>query len=117
MNSPYIQTLTIIRQVFSPGKVVFAGFGVLLLVRPLFRLFTRAARNSHIPQVAKDIRSSQEMLIDVFERIENFLRRLEVYTAVAPTPEMMDMMVKIMVEVLSILAIATKEMRQGRTSE
>jgi len=30
---------------------------------------------------------------------------------------MMDMMVKIMVEVLSILAIARKEIRQGRTSE
>jgi len=29
----------------------------------------------------------------------------------------MDMMVKIMVEVLSILGIATKEIKQGRTSE
>jgi len=117
MNSPYLQTLMIIGQVFSPGKVVFAGVGVLLLVRTLFRLSARAARNSHIPQAAKDVRSSQEMLTDVFDRIENFLRRLEVYTAVAPTPEMMDMMVKIMVEMLSILGIATKEIRQGRTSE
>jgi hypothetical protein len=53
----------------------------------------------------------------MFERIENFFRRLEVYTAVPPTPEMTDMMVKIMVEVLSILGIATKEIRQGQTSE
>jgi hypothetical protein len=30
---------------------------------------------------------------------------------------MMDMMVKIMVEVLSILGIATKEIKQGWTSE
>ena len=30
---------------------------------------------------------------------------------------MTDMMVKIMVEVLSILGIATKEIRQGRTSK
>ena len=55
--------------------------------------------------------------MDIFERIENFFHRLEVYTAVPPTPEMMDMMVKIMVEVLSILGIATKEVTQGRTSE
>jgi len=72
---------------------------------------------THIPQAAKDVRSSQETLVDIFDRIENFFRRLEVYSAVAPTPEMMDMMVKIMVEVLSILGIATKEIRQGRTSE
>jgi len=97
--------------------VIFAGVGVLLLVRSLFPLFARALCNSHIPQAAKDVRSSGEMLTDVFERIENFLRRLEVYTAVSPTPEMMDMMVKIMVEVLCILGIATKEITQGRTSE
>ena len=70
-----------------------------------------------MPQTAKDVSSSQETLINIFERIENFFRRLEVYIAVPPTPEMMDMMVKIMVEVLSILGIATKELRQSRTSE
>ena len=46
-----------------------------------------------------------------------FFRRLEVYTKVEPTPEMMDMMMQITVEVLFILGIATKEIKQGRTSE
>ena len=49
--------------------------------------------------------------------MENFFQRLEVYTEVAPMPEMMDIIMKIMVEVLTILAIATKEIKQGRTSE
>jgi hypothetical protein len=49
--------------------------------------------------------------------MENFFRRLEVYTEVPPTAEMMGMMVKIMVEILSILGIATKEIKKGRTSE
>jgi hypothetical protein len=49
--------------------------------------------------------------------MENFFRRLEVYTEVVPTPEMMDIIMKIMVQVLAILAIATKEIKQGRTSE
>ena len=64
-----------------------------------------------------DVRASQEILIDIFERMKNFFQRLEIYTNVSPTPEMMDMIVKIMVEVLSVLAIATKEMKQGRISE
>jgi hypothetical protein len=49
--------------------------------------------------------------------MENFFQRLEIYTEVSPTPEMIDIAVKIMVEVLSILATATKEIKQGRTSE
>jgi hypothetical protein len=46
-----------------------------------------------------------------------FFRRLEIYTAVQPTTEMMDMITKIMVEVLSILGIATKEIKQSRISK
>ena len=46
-----------------------------------------------------------------------FFRRLETYTQVPLTTDMMDMMIQIMVEVLSILGIATKEIKQGRMSE
>jgi hypothetical protein len=56
------------------------------------------------------------VLVDLFERIENFFRRLESYTAVAPTAAMTDIIVKIMVEVLSILAIMTKEIKEKRAS-
>ena len=64
-----------------------------------------------------DVRANQDALIDIFERMEIFFQRLEIYTNVSPTPEMIDIIVKIMVEVLSILAIATKEMKQSRTSK
>jgi spore maturation protein SpmA len=63
------------------------------------------------------VEESHGILIDIFERIENFFRRLEVYTKVPPTPAMADMMVKIMAEVLGILGAATKEMKQSRASE
>ena len=68
-------------------------------------------------QAAKEVEASQDLLIDVFERIENFFRRLEVYTTVPPTPAMSNMMVKIMAEVLDILGTATKEMKQNRASK
>jgi hypothetical protein len=67
-------------------------------------------------QAAMDVRASHDTLINIFDRIENFFQRLEIYTEVSPTPEMIDIIVKIMVEVLSILGIATKEVKQGRTS-
>ena len=65
----------------------------------------------------KDVRGSQDTLVDVFERIESFLRRLEIYTEVRPTTEMVNTIVQIMVEVLSILGIATKEIKDGVISE
>ena len=70
-----------------------------------------------ISQAAKDVRTSEDSLADVFETIENFFRRLETYTEVQQTAEMIDVIMKILVEVLCILAIATKEIKQGRTSE
>jgi hypothetical protein len=50
-------------------------------------------------------------------RIESFFKRLESYTEVPPTAAMTDVIVNIIIEVLSILAIATKEVNQGRSSE
>jgi hypothetical protein len=61
--------------------------------------------------------ASRGALIDLFERIENIFRRLETYIKVPPTPGMMDAIVKVMVELLCILAIATKEIKQNRASE
>jgi hypothetical protein len=96
--------------------VIFAGVGVLLSVRILHIAFAWAIITS-LAQAAMDFRASQDTLIDIFERMENFFQRLEVYTKVSPPPEMIDIIVKIMVEMLSFLGIATKEMKQGRTSK
>ncbi|KAH9059671.1 hypothetical protein EDB87DRAFT_754228 [Lactarius vividus] len=84
--------------VFSPEKVIFAGAGVLLLA-------------------ATEVVASQEALVDIFERIENFFRRLETYTEVPTAKAMRDIIVRIMVEVLGIFAVVTKEMKQGRAKK
>ena len=48
--------------------------------------------------------------------MEYFFKRLEAYIKVRPTAAMIDIIVKIMVEVISILGIVTKEIQKGRTS-
>ncbi|KAI9450825.1 hypothetical protein BJY52DRAFT_1419406 [Lactarius psammicola] len=84
--------------VFPPSNAIFAGIGVLL-------------------QAVKDVRASRDALVDLFGRLEYFFKRLEKYVEVRPTTAMTDIIVKIMVEVLSILGIVTKEVRQGRTKK
>jgi len=49
--------------------------------------------------------------------MENFFKHLESYTEISPTPAMTSIIIKIMVEVLTILGIATKEMKQRQPSE
>jgi hypothetical protein len=46
-----------------------------------------------------------------------FFRHLEVYTELPPTTGILDMIVQIMAEVLSILGIAMKEIKRGRISK
>ena len=108
-------------QILSPVNVIFTGVAVLLSVRTHLNIGAWAhchgLSSAYVSQAAKDVRASQNTVLDIFERIEMFFRRLGVYTEVEPTPEMIEMMVQITVEVLSILGIAMKEIRQGRTSE
>ena len=110
-------SLTTTTQVFSPAKVIFAGAGVLLQVRICIADSLQPELDTKICQAAKDVSAAQEALTNIFERIENFFKRLETYTEVRPSAAMSDILVKIMVEVLNVLGIATKEIKQGRTSE
>ncbi|KAH9170737.1 hypothetical protein EDB89DRAFT_2243936 [Lactarius sanguifluus] len=83
---------------FPPSNAIFSGIGVLL-------------------QAVKDVRASESAVVDLFGRLEYFFKRLEKYIEVRPTAAMTDIIVKIMVEVLSILGIVTKEIGQGRTKK
>ena len=63
------------------------------------------------------MRESYDALVDIFECVENFARRLKIYTEIRPTLAMTEMMIKIMTELLGVLALATKQINQGRLSE
>jgi hypothetical protein len=70
-----------------------------------------------VSQAAQAVGASRDVLVDLFERMENIFRRLETYTSVPPTAGMTDAIMKVLVEVLRILAIATKEIKQSRLSK
>jgi hypothetical protein len=70
-----------------------------------------------VSQAFKGVNYDLDALVDLLESIEHFLKRLDIYTKVPPTPAMTEIVAKIMVELLSTLALATKQIRQGRPSE
>jgi hypothetical protein len=68
-------------------------------------------------QAVKDTTASYDALVGLLESMEGFLNRLAIYTKLSLTPIMAEIIVKIMVELLSTLAVTTKQVEQGRTGE
>ena len=67
-------------------------------------------------QAVKDVISSYESLVILFGRIQFFLQRLKGYATVSLTSDMTLLLGKIMAQVLSVLALSTKEMKERRIS-
>ncbi|KAH9958762.1 hypothetical protein BC827DRAFT_550028 [Russula dissimulans] len=78
--------------VLSPAKAIFVGTGVLL----------------------SSVGTTQDTLLDVFNQMELFFRRLEAYPEITNAKSMKDINEKILLAVLSILTIVTEEIKQGR---
>jgi hypothetical protein len=68
-------------------------------------------------QAAVGVSGSYDALCELFECVGYFLQRLNIYTKDIPlSPQMLDILVKIMVQVLNVLALATKQVKDGRFS-
>ena len=61
--------------------------------------------------------TNYDRLVELFESIDHLLKPLGIYTQIPSTPAMDEVVVKIIVELLSTLALKTKELKQGRQSE
>ena len=116
-------------EIFPREKVLISTFrhfhrslqylrGLAFFSRSVFFIYPlRNYLDIQYPQTAKDTSAGQDKLIEIFNRIERFFHRLEIYIGVTPTTAMREIITEIVVEVLSILAIATKEVKRGRFSE
>lgn len=83
---------------FPPAKPIFNGIGVLLTA-------------------AKDVSASHEALLNLFSRMDNFFKRFKVYSQSFVNTELAEVLVNVVVKVLNILSIATKEVEQSRAKK
>lgn len=63
------------------------------------------------------VRAVQPPIADLFESIKSFFIRLKIYVKLPQTEEMTEIIVDVMVHVLHIVALLTKEITGGKTSE
>jgi hypothetical protein len=103
---------------FQPTQAIFVGVDALLSVCIPLLISILSLCNTHLYQAATGVSASYDALADLFECVANFLRRFHIYTEkISLSPMMSDILIKIMVEVLSVLALATKQIQQGRFSK
>jgi hypothetical protein len=98
---------------FLPVKTIHAGLGILLDVRAFLKSIYRY---SYVEQTAKNgVISECEVLADLLESIERFVvNRFKVYVEVTPTPEMNNMLVSFIKELISTLARVTQKLERRR---
>jgi hypothetical protein len=77
----------------------------------------RARFKTEISQAARDVSASHDVLLDLFQRIDDFFKRFKVYSRSFLSTELAEVLVKVVAKVLNILSIAMKEVDQSRTSE
>jgi len=65
-------------------------------------------------QEIKDGYSSYDALIDMLETIEHFMGRIKIYIGLPITGDMAKILVKIIVELLSTIALVTRQIKQCR---
>lgn len=85
----------------------------------LFKFLRLYCHDIRVHQEAVGVIDSYDVLVDLLESIEQLLKRLDIYTMIprASASAMGGMAVKIMMELISALALATKEVKQGQLSE
>ena len=108
---PFLQPLL-------PRKAILTGFAILLTVCVLLHFLITHSYDLPARQAAKDSDISAEYaaLVDVLELMQLFLKYINVYTKTDPTPPPDEIVVRIAMELLTILALATKELMQGQLS-
>ena len=98
-------------------KAIHTGLGILLSVCAFLSSLSAHLRDTQTYQAVKGVLDDYDTLADLLESVEQFLNRLDIYTKIPPSVSRTEMIVKILVELLSILALATKQLQQGKLSE
>ncbi|KAF8268996.1 hypothetical protein EI94DRAFT_1699814 [Lactarius quietus] len=83
---------------FQPSSLIFSGIDIL---------FT----------AADGVSASYDALLELFECLGNFLKRLHIYSGISLDPLMTEIIARIMVELIAILGLAKKQIGRGRLKQ
>ena len=97
------------------AKAIYVALAILIGVCPFFSSYVRIC-DIQVFQAVEDV-DAHDPLVDLLESIQSFLKYLDVYIEIRPTTDMTEIVVKTLGELLFILALATKLIKQGQPGE
>ncbi|KAH9971096.1 hypothetical protein BGW80DRAFT_1446595 [Lactifluus volemus] len=120
MTKSILRTVNVLHTVFTGSGTALrglqgaiqAGHGVASVSIPSIKLVFSAI--GILLAAVKDVNASYDLLFELFDSLGNFVQRLDIYTQASPTMALRKVVVKIIIEMLSTLALATKQIKQAR---
>ncbi|KAH9957847.1 hypothetical protein BGW80DRAFT_187664 [Lactifluus volemus] len=120
MMKSILRTVQVLHTVFTGSGTVLgglegaiqAGHGVASVSIPPVKLIFSAI--GILLAAVKDVNASYDLLFELFESLGDFIQRLDIYIQASPPMAVRRVAVKIIVEMLSTLALATEQIKQAR---
>jgi len=106
----------VLLQPLLPGGAILTGLAILLSVCVLLYFLVAHSCDIRVHQAAKGISADYDALVDCLGLVKQFIKYLNVYIKVIPTPPTDDMVAMIIVELLAILSMVTKGLMLGQLS-
>jgi len=99
-------------------KAINSTLGILLDVCTIPKFMRRYPSDVQVNQAANGVITSCDALADMLESIENFINRLRIYAETSHSmPAVDEIVVKLMVELISTLALVTRKLKKRRLRE
>ena len=111
--------LTFFSQKLLPhATAIHSTLGVILGVSTIPKFIPRHPSDVQVNQAANSVITSFDALAEMLESIENFITRLSLYVEMPhSTPALEKTVVKLMVELISTLALVTRKLEKRRSRE
>jgi len=85
---------------------------------PFLGSYIDTPSNAQVNQAANGVITSYDALAEMLEAIEHFINRLRIYAATSHSmPAVDEIVVKLMVELISTLALVTRKLEKRRSRE
>ena len=99
-------------------KVIHSTVGILLGVCTIPRFICSHRSDVYVNQAADGVITSCDALAEMLESVERFVNRLRIYVEMSHSMSALDeIVVKLMVELISTLALVTRRLKRRRLRE
>jgi len=110
--------LTVLQTLLPHTKAINSTLGILLNVCAIPRFMRRCSSDVQVNQAANGVITSYDALAEMLQSMEHFINRLRIYAEASHSmPGLDPIVVELMVELITTLALVTRKLKKRRSRE